>query len=393
MIIAHLADLHLGYRAYHRSDARGFNLREADVAHAFRQAVERLVRIRPDLVIVAGDVFHSVRPSNAAIAEAFRLLASLTARLPDVPVVLIAGNHDSPRSTETANILTLFGEIPGVRVVTDAATRLHLPELDCSILCLPHAALARQHGASSEPVTFDPEPAAGTNVLALHGMLTGRLAEEKIRFVSEYGGVTVADARIAPDRWDYVALGHYHIATELAPNMWYAGGLERTSSNVWLEAATAKGFLTFDAREGRASFHEVETRPVIDLERLSASGRAPAELDEMIRGAVEAIPGGLDGKMVRLVVEDLPRSLLRELNHRRIREYKAEALHFHLDPRPPVLRRPGDRQTQLMRRPLAEQVAEFLERDWELSSATLDRRTLVSLGTEYLERVSEGGEA
>src|SRR4028119_1988491 len=71
MKIVHLADLHLGFRAYHRVTPRGINVREADVADAFRRAVARTLELRPDLVLVAGDVFHTVRPSNASIAEAF----------------------------------------------------------------------------------------------------------------------------------------------------------------------------------------------------------------------------------------------------------------------------------------------------------------------------------
>ena len=97
MRIAHLADLHLGYRAYHRATPRGVNVREADVADAFRRAVARVVDLQPDLVLVAGDVFHTVRPSNTAIADAFRQFTVLTQGLPGVPVVMIAGNHDSPR--------------------------------------------------------------------------------------------------------------------------------------------------------------------------------------------------------------------------------------------------------------------------------------------------------
>ena len=75
MKIDHLADLHLGFRAYHRVTPRGINVREADVADAFRRAVARTVELRPDLVLIAGDVFHTVRPSNASIARAFRLVS------------------------------------------------------------------------------------------------------------------------------------------------------------------------------------------------------------------------------------------------------------------------------------------------------------------------------
>ena len=141
MKIAHLADLHLGYRAYHRVNARGGNMREADVADAFRQAVNRIMELRPDLVLVAGDVFHTVRPSNTAIADAFRQFSLLADRLPDVPIVMIAGNHDSPRSADTGNILNLFREIDGVRVVCDEC-RTHPPSGDRHLHPLPAPRLA-----------------------------------------------------------------------------------------------------------------------------------------------------------------------------------------------------------------------------------------------------------
>lgn len=405
MKIAHLADLHLGYRAYHRVTARGVNAREADVSDAFRHAVEELVRLRPDLVLVAGDVFHTVRPSNSAIADAFRLFSSLTARLPGVPVVMIAGNHDSPRSSDTGNILSLFREIPGLEVVTDEAETVRLESIDTSVLCLPHNALARRwneaaahHPAGeevdeptpAERIALDPDPSAGTNLLMLHGTVSGSAAEGKIRYVSEYGGVAVADSAIGPERWDYVAVGHYHIVTELAPNMWYAGGIERTSTNIWMEAAAPKGFLTHDTGTGATTFHPLPGRPVVDLPRLEARGLTAEEVDEAIRTTVESVPGGVEGKMVRLVVADVPRHVVRELNHRRIRDYKAEALHFHLDARPPEVRRVVGSGAPMRRQTLLEQVEGYLTRQWTPGSEGIDRDRLVRLARSYLEAVGEG---
>jgi DNA repair protein SbcD/Mre11 len=119
LIIAHLADLHLGYRAYHRLGPGGTNARERDVARAFGAALDAVSALEVDLVVVAGDVFHTVRPSNAAIADAFRQFARLRAALPGTPVVVIAGNHDSPRAIETGSILRLLAEIPGVYVADE----------------------------------------------------------------------------------------------------------------------------------------------------------------------------------------------------------------------------------------------------------------------------------
>ena len=116
MIVAHLADLHLGYRAYHRlvpGEAGGsprFNARERDVSQAFRASLDQIIEMQVDLVLVAGDIFHTVRPSNTAIADAFRQFARLRDALPETPILIVAGNHDSPRAVETGSILTLLQE-------------------------------------------------------------------------------------------------------------------------------------------------------------------------------------------------------------------------------------------------------------------------------------------
>jgi exonuclease SbcD len=383
--IAHLADLHLGYRAYHRVNARGGNMREADVSDAFRQAVNRITELRPDLVLVAGDVFHTVRPSNTAIADAFRQFSLLANRLPDVPIVMIAGNHDSPRSADTGNILNLFREIDGVRVVCDECRSIRLPEIDTTILCLPHVSLA-----TGEEIVVEPDSGSKHNVLMLHATLEGENAASKLRYVSEYGGAVLAEDRIDYAQWDYVALGHYHTAEELKPNAWYAGGVERTSSNIWMEPEE-KGFLLYSTRSGRAEFEAVNTRPMVDLPRIEARGLGSAELDETVRAAVERIPDGLRGKIVRLVIHDVPRAVVRELNHKRIREWKAEAVHFHLDARPPEHRRRTEGNAPVRRQTLQEQVASYLRKDWKLRDPKLDKEQLVEMGVAYVDRTAEEG--
>src|SRR5437870_1974156 len=121
--LAHLADLHLGFRQYDRQTPRGWNQREADVAEAFRRAVDDLLVQRPDLIVLAGDIFHSVRPTNPAILFFFQQMQRLRSGLPDAPIVVIAGTHDTPRSVETGTILRLY-EALGVEVATDKPRRI-----------------------------------------------------------------------------------------------------------------------------------------------------------------------------------------------------------------------------------------------------------------------------
>jgi DNA repair protein SbcD/Mre11 len=380
--IAHLADLHLGYRAYHRATPRGVNQREADVAEAFRRTVARVVELAPDLVLIAGDVFHTVRPSNTAIAEAFRQLSVLTGRLPGVPVVMIAGNHDSPRSVDTGNILCLFREIENVHVVFEECRPVKLPELDTTVLCMPHVSLAVDH-----ETVMDPDPAAKHNILLLHGEIVDKHGEPRYR--SEFGGAQVPETAIRGERWTYVALGHHHEAAALSRNQWYAGAIERTSAFIWQEKAP-KGFLLFDTDTGRAELQEVQTRALIDLPWIEAKGLSAPEVDERIRAAVEGLEGGIAGKLVRLVVADVPRTVARELNHRRVREWKAEALHFHLDARPPEVRRRVATGAPARRLSLKEQVESFLGQ-WTPTREEIEKERLVAMGGEYIERAAEAG--
>src|SRR4051794_21710263 len=98
MRLVHLSDLHLGYRQYQRLTPGGVNQREADVATTFRASIDRVIALAPQLVVVAGDVFHNVRPTNQALLHAYLQFSRLKQALPHSEIVIIAGNHDTPRS-------------------------------------------------------------------------------------------------------------------------------------------------------------------------------------------------------------------------------------------------------------------------------------------------------
>jgi DNA repair exonuclease SbcCD nuclease subunit len=225
MKLAHLADLHLGFRQFDRQTSKGANQREVDVAEAFRRAVDDILEQKPDLIVIAGDLFHSVRPTNAAILYCFRQLHRVRTGLPNSPIVVIAGEHDTPRSTETGSILRLY-EALGVEIAVEEARRIVLPKLDCAVLAVPQQALAK-----ADRPALRPEPGGPTlNVLVTHGVYGG-LGEE--RGTMEYGGAQLTRDLLAPEKWDYIALGHYHTAQSVATNAWYSGSLEYLPPNPW----------------------------------------------------------------------------------------------------------------------------------------------------------------
>ncbi len=385
MKLAHIADPHLGIRQYHRQTPAGINQREADVAHAFRLAVEGVIAARPDAVVVAGDLFHSVRPTNAAIVFAFRQFQRLREALPDAPIVLIAGNHDTPRSTETGSILRLFEEL-GVDVATDEARRLVYPALDLSVLAVPHQALV----GGTRP-SLRPDGTERHRVLVLHGEIEGVYPFD--RSAAEYGGALLGLEELAPAEWSYVALGHYHVQHEVAPRVWYAGSLEYVSPNVWGElidetdhGLSAKGWLLADLDRNTVERRELPlARAILDLEPIEAAGLAAAAVSALIAERVRAVPGGIADRIVRLRVWNIPRHVARELDHAGIRALKSAALHFQLDLRRPEMHRtvgmgaPGRRQT------LPELVRSYLER--RPLPAELDREAFMRLGESLMDAV------
>ncbi|HEU4749243.1 MAG TPA: metallophosphoesterase, partial [Gemmatimonadaceae bacterium] len=123
MRLVHLADIHLGFRQYQRQTPLGINQREADVAISLRRVIDKVIELAPELVLVAGDVFHTVRPPNPAILHAYLEFTRLVKMLPDTRVVMVAGNHDTPLTAETSSILKLFTSL-GITVVERDAKRI-----------------------------------------------------------------------------------------------------------------------------------------------------------------------------------------------------------------------------------------------------------------------------
>src|SRR3989449_9039667 len=117
----------------------------------------------------------------------FRQLHRLRVALPETPIAVIAGEHDTPRSTETGSILRLY-EALGVEVAVEEARRIVLPQLDCAVLAVPQQALAQAERPALRPESGGPT----LNVLVTHGVYGGVGGE---RGTMEYGGAGVGWGR------------------------------------------------------------------------------------------------------------------------------------------------------------------------------------------------------
>lgn len=199
------------------------------------------------------------------------------------------------------------------------------------------------------------------------------------------------------ESWDYVALGHYHVAHRVRKNAWYSGALEHVTRNPW-------GELKDEAREGRQGQKgwllvtlgaelRVEFQPItmerqyIDLEPIHGAGLTAGQLDRLIAERIEGVSCGITGQIVRQVVWDVPRAIVRDLDHARIRDFKSKALHFNLDIRRPMPERVVGIGTPNGRQTLAELVADYLARRDMPSKA--ESKRLVGLGTKYMKAVEQ----
>jgi exonuclease SbcD len=380
MRLVHLSDIHLGFRQYQRQTPTGINQREADIATSLRRVIDSVIELRPDVILIAGDVFHTVRPTNPAILHAFLQFSRLMQMLPETTVVMVAGNHDTPRTAETGCILRLFSPL-GITVVEGETKRIPVARHDLMILAVPDM-------QGKRPL-LEPDPTAKYNILLLHGEIEGVLP--KYGRELDRSPMEITQEELAADKWDYVALGHYHVYRSVAPNAFYSGSLDYTSTNPWGELSeereagiAGKGIIEHDLANKTHQFHPIPpSRPWVDLAPLSGVGLSPSALDDAIREALERCEGGIDEKIVRLVVRDVPRHILRELDHKAIRDYKRKALHFHLDTRRPEIVRPEKGQAAPGRRAsLADTVRDKLRS--RVLTENINREALVELGLHYL---------
>jgi len=93
----HVADIHLGYEQYNLA------ARREDFDRTFGEVVEKTIAIKPDFMIIAGDLFHQARPSNATLEVAIKNFKKLSTE--GIPVLAVDGSHDASPNMITGTIL------------------------------------------------------------------------------------------------------------------------------------------------------------------------------------------------------------------------------------------------------------------------------------------------
>jgi DNA repair exonuclease SbcCD nuclease subunit len=309
--IIHFADTHLGFAESSRvSPGSGVNLREKDAYDAFNTVIEEAVRRRPHLVVHAGDLFHSPRPSNRAIVTAMSGFTRLSQA--GIPVVLTAGNHSVPRMTATASIFEALSLLPGVKAAYQK--RYEVFDVgDAAIHCVPHAPTEEALSEALSQVRAREDKRY--NVLVTHGAVRGTVEDMSL---GEFNEVAISHDTLAQlSGFDYVALGHYHKHAQVAPNAWYSGSTERFSVK---EAGYPKGFVavTLSSTRTVVRFQPISVREITVAPEIDCHKRRP---DEVI-SRVEQVLGKLAparGHIVILKLRDIEPATWSEVQRERRR--------------------------------------------------------------------------
>ncbi len=290
--------------------------------------------------------------------------------------MIIAGNHETPRIAGSGCILALLRNIPGVQVVYDQIDGLEIPALNASLLCIPARGVP-----DIERRILQPNPNTRYNLLLLHGLLEG-----VTKFTLER---PIDRQKIVRDEWDYIALGDWHLYTQVAPNAVYPGATEFTSTNIWDEAGKPKGWVLYDAETRTHEFRAIRTRAVYDLVPIDAAELTAAELNEAIEARADALGDALNGAIVRQRVWNLHPDLRPHIDGELLRELKARALHYLLDLRAPRPSTGGYSRTHADETDGESRLT--LADEWRLFAATydlpadIDRAAFIELGARYLQ--------
>lgn len=320
MKLIHFADTHLGARRFHYTDARGRNLRELDIYASFTAAVEKALELKPAVVVHAGDLFDGYHPSAAALGVALDQFARL--REAEIEVVVIAGNHSTPRTTAMDHPFSILERF-GVHAVYAEPQLIHCGQL--SITAIPHSndpSELRGWVAEAKPDTD-----ARFNVMAAHLGLEGlgHVGAAEAGSVELPGEVLEEAAS-----FDYIALGHLHKFDRIRLNAAYAGSLERLS---WADSSKRKGIVGVDlsvdpTEDSFIEMYEIGARRQLLLPAIDAPNV------ENLTAAICAAAGGIeiDGAIVKLPIRDVAFESFGAINRRKVNEAFGACLHLELDP-------------------------------------------------------------
>ncbi|MGD6806668.1 MAG: metallophosphoesterase family protein [Candidatus Bathyarchaeia archaeon] len=316
----HASDLHLGYAQY------GLEVRRQDFDNAFSELVDKTIELKPDFMIIAGDLFHQPRPSNLTLENTVRSFK----RLKDagITVLTVDGSHDSAPNTITSTILY---------PLDSAGLIYHLPRHRgacwskpdcCYVYGIPN--YHNRHKTAEALPQFmaenPPTPQANVaNIFVFHGAID--LPEVKPPYIE--AEILPSDL---PDGFCYYAAGHIHdryMCNFKGGLLVYSGCTETVGAD---EAKITKGFYHVQVNERgevQPELIELSCPRKFSILEYDYSGLAAAKITEqavlMVKEADEA-----DAIIIPVLKGTLPTEANRaEVDIPRIRMAAQKALLVH----------------------------------------------------------------
>ncbi len=297
--ILHTADWHLGR-----------TLLQVSLLEDQRQIIESgflpLVReTRPDLVVIAGDIYDRAVPSPDAVRLLDDTLTELTLGI-KVPVLAISGNHDSEGRIRYASRilaragLNVLGGLQGLMApllferqrVAVVPVPYFEPVEAAAWLGVPGPLTAAESMRLVLERLAEQVPAGWRRVLVGHAFVQGGCASESERPLpgagAEVGGAGLVPAGVF-EGWDLVLLGHLHRPQHVgASAVHYAGSLLKYSFS---EAGHVKGITLHTLEGGGATAERIALAPCRDLrivrigtgERLEDVAARDSRRDDYVR--------------------------------------------------------------------------------------------------------------
>lgn len=224
MKLFHISDLHIGKQLHY------YNLKDNQI-EILTQIVDKAKEYRPDVIMIAGDIYDKSVPSAEAYAIFDRFLIELSQITPSIPVLVIAGNHDS---AERLNYASTFLEMHHIYISVLPPQRedeylkkitLQDEHGEINFYLLPFTKPGYVRHLFKEGVVTSYDSAIRAlieregidlglrNVLVSHQFyIAGEKLPETCESEQAYisvGGVDSVDIA-AIKQFDYVALGHLH---------------------------------------------------------------------------------------------------------------------------------------------------------------------------------------
>lgn len=312
MKIVHMADSHLGFSNFNRVDKYGRNLVEEMIYQGFEQAVDRIIDLKPDVLIHAGDIFHHVRPRIRPLYVFKRGLEKLQDA--GISIVIISGNHDSPKSYSAISPFYIYEGMKDV-LIAHKYQYERFSSGDHVFHCIPFC--LDPHDYIKE---FSKIDRSGNDVLVMHGLVES-LQSKKMRTLGEH---ELKDSLLKSD-FDYIALGHYHGQTQISKNAWYSGSIEYFNFG---EASDRKGILLVDLESREVEQIEIKPKYMIDHPAIDCSGMSSSELSEVLQDVCD--PDRISDQILRINLENVSRSAYRNLNHAKLSRLTSAALYFKI---------------------------------------------------------------